>query len=448
MGYTIAVLHSSLKLSLIHALVEFMATSLRFDLPAIVRRMRFVCYLLLFVLFVSCKETPVYTIASSVEEPQNTIARLIAKIINENTSDSIRISSGFGSLSNLDSVSKGVIDLAIVDNYITQREGVRAIYPIYPQILHVLHKKGMGAESFKDLIAGRKVFAGSKGSGSYRLLLKLLQELNIRMNDFEMLPTSRLFDADVIFTFTDIIGYAELRDLEGYEFFSFDHPENLGSGTFVEGVCLRYPQLKPFVIPKNLYGEYNQKSILTLSSDAVLVCGKNLGDEFVYNLAKVLNENRQKLSAISPLLYEGLRDDVDLQRLSFPVHQGARNFFERNEPTFIERYAELGGVIFSVFVALGSGLYTLNRIREQKKKDHIDEYYDKLMKMRKKVAYIHTRKDANALIDRVKDIQEITLQLVIEEKLLANESFSIFLTLTQIVLQEIKERCSSLDIEL
>ncbi|MEM7550158.1 MAG: TAXI family TRAP transporter solute-binding subunit [Bacteroidota bacterium] len=363
-------------------------------------------------------------------------------------SDSVMVTPGVSSLANLDSVNNNDADMAIIDNFIPYMSDISAIYPIYPQILHVLYKGDSEPESFEDLVLDKKIFAGAESSGSHRFVLNLLEEFNIDKGRIEFVDILDLFSSDVIFNFTDIIGFSELRDLREYKFYSMDDPDKLGKGSIVDGICLRYPQLKPFIIPKELYGEFTPEAVLTISVDAILICRSEVDTEFIYNVTKLLSENRQKLIHISPLLYEGLSNNFDHQSLNFPIHPGAKQYSERDEPTLVERYAELGGVVISIIIAIGSAAYTLTRIKDQKKKDHIDVYYDKLLRIRRKVDFIRKKKDAQDLLNRLKDIQEITIRLVIEEKLLANESFSIFLTLSQLIVTEIHEKCSKLEIEL
>jgi hypothetical protein len=148
---------------------------------------------------------------------------------------------------------------------------------------------------------------------------------------------------------------------------------------------------------------------------------------------------------ISPLLYKGLRDDFDIQELSFRIHDGAKQYLDRHEPTLFERYAELIGVSFSILLALASGLFTLSKIREQKKKDHIDEYYHKLLQIRREIPSVNSKKQGEEVLSQIRELQERTMQLVIEEKLLANESFTIFLNLSNILSEEVKEKINNVD---
>ena len=51
--------------------------------------------------------------------------------------------------------------------------------------------------------------------------------------------------------------------------------------------------------------------------------------------------------------------------------------------------------------------------------------------------YLETQEHADKLLESVRSIQAETIQLVTREKLLADESFSIFLNLSKIITDEI-----------
>ncbi|MEM8566186.1 MAG: hypothetical protein AAGF85_06965, partial [Bacteroidota bacterium] len=102
---------------------------------------------------------------------------------------------------------------------------------------------------------------------------------------------------------------------------------------------------------------------------------------------------------------------------------------------------EVFSVIISIFVALASTVYSVSRWQETRKKNKIDVYYNKLMDIRRKVNSLTCSKDGDDLLEEVKAIQEETVELVVHEKLMADESFSIFLNLSKIITEEIVSSC-------
>ena len=126
--------------------------------------------------------------------------------------------------------------------------------PLYPQILHVLHKRGYNVETIDELLRNKKIYCGLPGSGTYRFVQDLMKDYGIRQSEVTFLSDIEFFKADVIFSFTDLLGNSELRDLSDYELFSFDDVNKLGRGSLAEGICTRYPHFSTFIIAKDVYG--------------------------------------------------------------------------------------------------------------------------------------------------------------------------------------------------
>ena len=375
---------------------------------------------------------------TSGEEPQDEIVNTIAKILNKNLKkDSVMVVDGVGSTPNLDSLTNNAAQFSIVDNHSAYQEDIRVVTPLYPQILHIVYKKELNPVMIQDLIRGRKVYAQVEGSGAHRFVEMMKKAYGIRDSEMTYISDYEFFEADVIFSFSDLLSYEETRDIKGdYKLFSLDNVEKFGRGSIADGLSSRFPEFRPYIIPREAYGDFTADAVLTLAVDAVLVCRKDIDTDLIYQVAKSLNENKEQLSAINPLL-SGFSTDFKDVKLTHKIHTGSLNYQERYEPTFLEKYAEVGSVIISIFVALASLLYSVSKWQKAKKKNKIDVFYKQLMGVRLEVPYLETQEHADKLLESVRSIQAETIQLVTREKLLADESFSIFLNLSKIITDEI-----------
>ncbi|CAN5332402.1 hypothetical protein BH09BAC3_BH09BAC3_29130 [soil metagenome] len=406
--------------------------------------MRAFQFLLTFLVVVSCnnkKES--YTILGNIEDPQNQIAVTVASILNQHIDDSLQVIRGVGSMANLDSLEKGLADFGIVDNYARFSDRVYTVVPLYPQVLHILYKSRNHPVSLQELFSLGKIFAGTPESGTYRFVHELMNDLGIDKDACTFVDVFNFFEADVIFSFTDLLTLEELRDLAGYRLFSIDDVAKLGQGSVVEAICARHPQLEPYIISRSQYGSFTETAILTLKVDAVLVCRSDIDPNFIYNVVKILAENSQELKKINPLLYK-FSSDFDPITQNFVIHQGTRDFLNRHEPSFFERYAELLGVLVTIFVALASSLFTIAKWQQSKKKSKVDVYYQKLMTIRKNARESVSYQSLLELKAQLQAMQEETVDLVTREKLAADESFLIYLSLFKIVDDELRLSISSL----
>jgi TRAP-type uncharacterized transport system substrate-binding protein len=344
---------------------------------------------------------------------------------------------GLGSLANLDSLVQGKADLAIVDNFAPYQDSIKSILPIYKQILHILHRADYEPKNLKQLLEGKKVFAGSEASGSWRFIHQLINDQGINQAQIEWVDVLDLFEADVIIVFTDLLSPFELQDLKGYKLYSLDDPTS--AGNFADAICLQHPQFQPYVLPQGVYGRFTPSAVQTVSVAAVLVGRANLSNEFVFQLVEQLQEHKQEIAQINPLLHR-FSGDFDPHMLTFTLHEGARQYLDRYSPSFLEKNADLIGIALSIALALASASFSISRWQKTKKKDKIDIYYNKLIELRKKISESPTLEEIHALDHELKAIQEETIGLVTSEKLLADESFSIFLELSRFIRDEIHRK--------
>lgn len=392
-------------------------------------------------LFSSCfnPTTIEFSLIYSTDEPIGEISRRLEPLLEENFNVDIKLIIGEGSDSNLDSVASGAVDFTITENHVDFREGVSSVLVFYPQVLHVFYHESLEVGSFRELFEGRKVFIGNPGSGSYKFIMNLFDFFQIDQSKVTI--TANAFDNyDVFAGFNDILPSNYLIGLENFKLYSFDKVENYGKGSIAEAICLKYPKVRPYIIPQATYGDLTKEPILTISSNAVLVCNSSLRDTYITDQIKTIFANQEVFTSISPLIFTGLDEHFDRSNLTFPIHNGARIFLDRDEPSFFERYAELVGVLFSIIIAVVSGIISLSRWQRQKKKDRVDVFYKVLMDVKNQSKNLKTVKETMAKIKDVQESQNKAFEMLINEELEANESFRIFMELSKETIEELRTR--------
>jgi TRAP-type uncharacterized transport system substrate-binding protein len=351
---------------------------------------------------------------------------------------SIGLLSGGGADSNLEQLTSGQADLAIVENTAAYRPGVRTVLPLYTGVLHVMHRRGDAPKDLASLIVGKRVFAGPEGSVE-RWALRLYGDLvGISDDQYTLLGDDGAGgDPDVIFRFGPILKDSGPEVFDEYEFFVLDRPEDIGRGAVVDGLILRQPQLRPFIIPARTYPFINDEPVVTVGVDTLLVAREALADETVYELAQLVMDGKPTLARVNPAFFTGIRDDFDHNDLTFPVHEGARQYVQRDAPSFLERYAELGGVFLSILFAGGSGILAFTRWRSQRRKDQIDTFYAAVLKLRAKAREMDVNERAVAIAE-IHELEAQAFKQLMDEDLAADESFRIFVTLVNDTLSELE----------
>lgn len=377
----------------------------------------------------ACSRNPEkITIITSPDEPHYKIARKISDILGKDLDLNVQVIPGKGSLANLDSLVKGKADFTICENNLPNRDSISGLFPLYPELLHILYKNHYHPKNFRSLVIGKILYMGQKESATHDFMEKLFAEFQISEDSLKI--TYNPYDSiDVYASFGDIIHPDALKNIHGFSLFSFFPTASLGTGNPAEAVSLRYPQIKPFIIPSNTYGPMDPEPVLTFSVDAILVCRSDLSQDLIYDITRTILTNNQAFSSISPLLFGGISETFEKNSLNFPLHNGSRMYLERDKPGFLERYAELMGLLFSLGVGFVSFLYSIAQWNKQRRKNRIDIFYKKALEIKAQLKNTDDNEERENLCSELSNLRSSAYHLLMQEKLEANESFRIFIDL-------------------
>ena len=400
--------------------------------------------ILIALTIVSCNPTlTTFTFIYNDEGPNREIAEKMEQLLESSFYNvDIQLIKGINTNANLDSLVSGSVDIGLVENYVNYMEGVNSAFSVYSEVLHIFYSSNVDGSSFESLIHDNLLYIGRTNSPTHNLMMDLFSFYGLDPSRISL--TMDMAQADVVVELTNLFSKEKLESYDGFQLFSFDEAEALGNASIVEGISLKHPRLSPFVIPKNAYWEFTSQPVVTLSVDLIMVVRSGMLEVSVNDFARTMLRNRQIFTAIDPLLFNGLKEDFDKGILNIPLHEGARTFLDRDEPTFVERYAELGGVILSIAIAIVSGIVSLSKWQAQKKKDEIDEFYEDLMNIKNAIRTINTLPDAMRKVKHVQAAQNRAFEMLIAEKLVANESFRIYMELSKETISELRRKMRSL----
>jgi len=423
-------------------------------------------------ILIGCDKNPdvFYIAAGSEKTSYYDVARNIAAVVKQQSNLNVAVypDSLFQQQKNLSSsaisncriLSMGDAHFAISQNYV-QLEDVdgdydfsllRSVLPLYSEIFFLIYHKKLKPESLRDLIIGRKVAMGPEESGTTKLAKILFHEFGI--DESEYIPVYLKLNDIVLSDSIDICclvtGFDNFRVAQsinnGGKIFGLGELELAGKGSTVDGFCLKYPPAKPYIIPRKVVANSPEYPILTVAVDAVLLTRKKVSDHVVYKFIETLLNNKELLLIEhQDRLLSHITERFDPSTLRFPLHNGARQYLERDKPSFYERYAELFGVIFSIIIAFITGIVALARWNMLRKKNRIDQFYDEILDIQKKVQNFQTTEDCSKAVDSLRILRRNAFEQLIDEKLLANESFRIFITFIQDTQREIEQQMQKLD---
>ncbi|MGI9203728.1 MAG: TAXI family TRAP transporter solute-binding subunit [Woeseiaceae bacterium] len=339
----------------------------------------------------------------------------------------------------IEALVAGTVDVALISNSMPYRDGITTVIPLYPTVLHIGQTGKTERQEFNDfadLIRGSAVFAGPEGSASRVMFEQSVKRLNLQEDEFSYVENRQRPDVVVVFV---PVQRNSRRGISSLRLISMGPPDSVGKGSIVDSATLLNPYLRPFIIPTGTYGDATVEPILTLAVDKMLVAKRDLESSAVYDLVNELVRFRPALSAQNPGLFQNLTGEFDASRSTFVLHPGAQAYLQRDAPSVYERYsgiAEVGVTVLIALISAGYGGLKLLRIR---RKNRIDTFYSQTIKLRNSVTGETTNDERRDIVVKVRDLQNKAFEMLVDEKLAANESFRIFITLSNDVLQELGE---------
>lgn len=391
--------------------------------------------------FVACeKPTAKLELITPVQELDKVVAEQVMALVDEKSGLEIKlIPPPDNGTPVLDALQNGYGDLAFAPNTRRYREGISTIIPLYPSVLHIATRLTEVPQTLRELLAGSTVYAGPAGSASRLLAETIADDLDLKnenvlfVNDFD----PAVVNVVIVYAPIDRESVMSEGALKGFRMISLGDPDDVGKGSPVDGAVLLNPRLRPFIIPTGTYGDLSPEPIVTLAVDNLLVSREDLDDAVAYDIFAEILRLRPALFGERPELFQPLDEDVARSNWAFSMHPGAVAFLHRDQPTFIERYSGVAEVLVTLLVAVISGGFAIVRIYRIRRKNRIDRFYVDVIAVRDSIGPGASRSERDAAVAKIRELQNRGFEMLVDEKLAADESFRIFIELTNDSIDEI-----------
>ena len=212
-----------------------------------------------------------------------------------------------------------------------------------------------------------------------------------------------------------------------------------------QGIASRFSHLKPMVVPKHAFGVLAEggaclpkEAVATLALPSWLMCRAELADEAVYEMAKSIYTHHYQLGKVSVAAQQMYEPD-SAGSFSYPLHQGAWDYYHRKDPGFLVVYAEVIAMSLSVVIAIVTLVAAVNKWIQRRVKNRIDHYYEVINKSFSDLE--------QGRVSNLQDEEEMLMALkhqaitdLVAERLNADESFRILQDLLEQCLVEVQRR--------
>jgi TRAP-type uncharacterized transport system substrate-binding protein len=335
----------------------------------------------------------------------------------------------------LDAIAAGRADIALISNSLDYRRDVATIMPLYASVLHIARNKDVGAATGIGILHDADVYAGAEGSASRLMFERIVERLDAQPTDFRYVENPKA-PVDVVVVFAPI-SPDRIADFPDFLLSSIGSPDDIGAGNILDAAILLNPHFRPFIIPAGTYGDATPAPVATIAVDKILVTRGDLDSSIVYDLINDILRLRPVLAARRPGIFHHLSENFDASRSRFVLHAGTQAFLQRSAPTIYERYSGVAEVAVTLIVALGSATIAGFRILRMRRKKRIDEFYSRTIALRRSVTPSTEPAERQRVILEVRKLQTTAFDLLVDEKLGADESFRIFITLSNDVLRQL-----------
>src|SRR5262245_61138751 len=254
---------------------------------------------------------------------------------------------GHGLEDNLDDLERGEIDLAFDDSettYVAYRKGtssgprphsrIRAIGIRFPTVVHVFARLASGIERVPDF-RGKRIDVGGRGSDAELAARLILESYGLD----EDRHVKAIFGSDE--RPVDAIRSGALDGIVYFVPFRHRLTSDVTTGADVRLIPIGHEQiaaiqgrsershfLKSTIVPKGTY-RGQDRDIVTVGEDILLLCRADLAEPLVYELTRTLFDSVPDLVKAHPAAAS-----IDPERgptTSIPLHPGAARYYRERE---------------------------------------------------------------------------------------------------------------------
>ena len=218
---------------------------------------------------------------------------------------------------------------------------------------------------------------------------------------------------------------------------SLGDPGQIGSD--LEGLRIDAPFFRTTTVPRRAYGAQPSVAIGTISVQSQLVARATLPNDLVADITRAIFRHKVELAAHSEVLAT-LSEQMDLSTSQYPLHPGAEEYFRRDEPTFVTRYADTLSLFLTIAVGIGSAFAAVIGVIKQRRRSRVESRYSDAQSLAKEARAAQTLEAMQAVEQRLIEMREQALTDLANERLDANEAFVILQDYLTAQIRELRAR--------
>lgn len=248
-----------------------------------------------------------------------------------------------GSVYNVNTIRQGELEFGVVQSDVqaaavegtrmfegTPYPGLRAVFSLHPEPIHVMTRTEAGIKSFEDL-KGKRVNIGNPGSGQRGMMELLMAQAGWTKDSFALaaeLKSSEQAQALCDGKFDATFWAAGLPNGSAQEATTTCDVTIIPMDDAIsQGVLDAYPAYSKATIPGKMY-RGNDEDIVSFGPKGTLVTSVDVPEEVVYQLVKAVFENFDSFKSLHPAFTRLTPEEMVKTSLVAPLHPGAAKYYK------------------------------------------------------------------------------------------------------------------------
>ena len=371
----------------------------------------------------------------------------VAEVLERN-SDTVRlnVTQSKNSSANISLVNSGKIDLATISSATPTATSIRLVADLFADYFVLITRADSTIFEISDL-AGNSIAIPEDGSSDSLTFWSVVDHYDIPTGAFSFRATdlasgAELFlrgEVDAIFMLKSLRDANMLKLIEDAGLKKI--PLRFVPIDQANAIALKRPFISPGTVVKGAFDGnpvLPKTDVKTATLHRLLVANANADSSAVREVTRILFEHKLDLLTRIPLAasISGARGE---RGASFPFHDGAASYYNRDEPSFLQQNAEPIALLVTLAAMLGSGLLALRSRFSATQKNRLDSYNYQLLEIAEKVRAANQIGDLKTLKTELFEILE-TMVKALDTDDVTEEGFQSFSFLWETVRETINDR--------
>ena len=399
----------------------------------------------------SDEPTTLRVVAGPIGSDGYTLMREVAEVVERHSSTlRLAVRPSRNSSINVLLIREGGADLATIEASTPPVASVAFVADLFADHFLLMVDAASPIRSVTDL-AGARIAVPEAGTSEQRAFWSMIDHYGVEPSAFRFVPMSAAEAGEAFLEnrVDAVFHLSSIRD-PGILLFIEESYRRRRPLRFVEidqapAMSLKRPFLAAATIVKGAFNgdpPLPARDTQTASLHRLLVARTDVDPAAIAELTRVIFENRLDLVLRIPLSSR-IAGPVE-NGVSLPAHEGARQFYERDRPTFLQENAEPMAFVVTIVMLLFSGLLALRRMVLARQKNRADNHNHALLALARRAREARNVEEVRAVRAELFALMERVVEALDVDKV-SEEGFQSFSMIWESVRSLTHDRMAELE---